>query len=73
MEDFDMEDFDDDASQFTTASINSAPEGDIFEDRGVLAGAEQNEKGPKEDDEISLKSQGLQPSNASDDLLTREV
>ena len=68
-----MEDFDDDASQFTNASINSAPKGDISEDRGALAGAEQNEKGPKEDDEISLKSQDLRPSNASDNLLTREV
>ena len=43
----DMEDFDDDASQFTTASINSAPKGGISEDRGALAGAEQNEKRPK--------------------------
>ena len=70
-----MEDFDHEASQFTTAStsINSAPERDISEDRGALAGAEQNEKGPKEDDKISLKSQALRPSNASDDLLTREV
>ena len=39
----DTEDFDNDASQFTTASIISAPEGDISEDRGALAGAEQKE------------------------------
>ena len=65
----DAEDFDDDASQFTTASINSVLEGDICDHRGTHAGVEQNGKGPKEDDEISLKSQGLQPS---DDLCTRE-
>ena len=50
----DAEDFDDDASQFTTASINSVSESDICDHRGTHAGAEQNGKGSKEDDEISL-------------------
>ena len=56
----DVEDFDDDASQFTTASINSALEGDISNHRGTLiAGAEQNEKGSSKDDENSANSQHL--------------
>ena len=61
----DVEDFDDDASQFTTASINSMPEGDISDHRGALAGAEQNEKGSSKDDENSVNSQNLRPCNAS--------
>ena len=55
----DVEDFDDDASQFTTASINSVPEGDISDHRGALAGAEQNEEVSCKDDENSTNSQNL--------------
>ena len=55
----DMEDFDDDDSQFTTASINSAPKGDISEDRGALTGVEQNEKCPCKIDENRTTSQHL--------------
>ena len=69
----DVEDFDDDASQFTTASINSAPEGDISNHRGALAGAEQNEKGSSKDDENSVNSQNLRPCNASAALSRESV
>jgi len=67
----DVEEFDNDASQFTAASINSAPDGDISEHRGALAGAELNEKGSSKDDENSPNSQNLQPSHAST-ALSRE-
>ena len=69
----DVEDFDDDASQFTTASINSAPEGDISNHRGALAGAEQNEKGSSKDDENSVNLQNLRPCNASAALSRESV
>ena len=46
----DIEDFEDDASQFTTASINSVSEGNVCDHRGTQA-----ERGPKEDNGISLK------------------
>ena len=69
----DTEDFQDDTSQFTTASINSVSEGNICDHRGIQAGAEQNEIVPNEDDEISAKSQDLCPSNASEDLITGDV
>ena len=69
----DVEDFDDDASQFTTASINSAPEGDISNHRGALAGAEQNEEVSCKDDENSVNSQNLRPCNASAALSRESV
>ena len=69
----DVEDFDDDASQFTTASINSVSEGDISDHCGALAGAEQNDKDSCKDDENSVNSQNLQPCNASAALSRESV
>jgi len=69
----DVEDFDDDASQFTTASINSVSEGDISDHRGALAGAEQNEEVSCKDDENSTNSQNLRPCNASAALSRESV
>ena len=68
-----MEDFDDDASQFTTASINSLPEGDISNHRGALAGAEQNDEDSDKHDENSVNSQNLRPCNASAALFRESV
>ena len=69
----DVEDFDDDASQFTTASINSVPEGDISDHRGTHAGAEQNDEDSCKDDENSVNSQNLRPCNASAALSRESV
>ena len=69
----DTEDFEDDASQFTTASINSAPEGYSSNHCGALAGAEQIEKIMREHDENCANSQILRPCTASSTLSRESV
>ena len=69
----DTEDFEDDASQFTTASINSAPEGYSSDHCGALAGAEQIEKIMREQDENCANSQILLPSNPTSTLSRESV
>jgi len=68
-----IKDFEDDDSQFNSASINSVLEGDISDHRGTQAGTEQNENVPNKDNESSAKSRDFRPSNASEDLPTGDV